>query len=233
MNLKTLNFVCLALLISFSIIAQDNIILIGPPGCGKGTFSQYAKNHNYEQIGTGDLLREEIRSETELGKQIKPIVEAGDYVEESIVNKIMFNKIKSCITKSKLFILDGFIRSKSNLAALINFLKENNITNIKCLALNTNDQICLNRIISRIMCFDCHNVYSVNNLGNNLICPNCDSELSQRMSDQKETTIKRLKYYRENIEPLIKQIETEFQTIKFETNKNEQECLDFYNSLIS
>src|SRR5712671_5242605 len=102
--------------------ATNNVILLGPPGCGKGTFSQYLiKHYNYEHICLEDLFRAEIRTETPLGKKIKQIVENGDYVDDEVTLRIVFDKVNQSIIRNQFFIIDGFPRNSFCFHALLKF----------------------------------------------------------------------------------------------------------------
>ena len=90
-----------------------NIILFGPPGAGKGTQSQYLVNtHSYNQISTGDLLRDEIKKDTDLGNKILSKIDIGEFVEDEIVNSLIKKVISNKKYNNKL-IFDGYPRNIS------------------------------------------------------------------------------------------------------------------------
>mgnify|MGYP001283328946 CR=1 FL=1 len=126
-----------------------NIILFGPPGAGKGTQSKYiVKKTNGFQISTGDLLREEIKNESEIGKTISYDMNNGKFVSDEIVNKIIKHHIYDPQKKNKL-IFDGYPRSLSQAKNLNLFLNENNQKIDLIFFLNVNKETIINRIKKR------------------------------------------------------------------------------------
>ncbi len=126
-----------------------NIILFGPPGAGKGTQSKYiVKKTNGFQISTGDLLREEIKNESEIGKTISYDMNNGKFVSDEIVNKIIKHHIYDPQKKNKL-IFDGYPRSLSQAKNLNLFLNETNQKIDLIFFLNVNKETIINRIKKR------------------------------------------------------------------------------------
>ena len=133
-----------------------NIILFGPPGAGKGTQAQHiVKNYKYFQISTGDLLRNEIKKKTDLGKDIEKIISKGEFVSDDIVNTLLKDIINNLEFKDKI-IFDGYPR---NLIQAEN-LKKNLIEfsqNIGAIIfLNVTSDIIKKRITGRITCEKCN-----------------------------------------------------------------------------
>ena len=126
-----------------------NIILFGPPGAGRGTQSKYiVKKTNGFQISTGDLLREEIKNESEIGKTISYDMNNGKFVSDEIVNKIIKHHIYDPQKKNKL-IFDGYPRSLSQAKNLNLFLNETNQKIDLIFFLNVNKETIINRIKKR------------------------------------------------------------------------------------
>jgi len=101
-----------------------NIVLLGPPGAGKGTLAGLIKNsHDLLHISTGDLLREEMNQETDLGLQAKEYVEKGELVPDMVVTKLVANRIKNCPVDHG-YMLDGYPRTKAQAQSLDEILKE-------------------------------------------------------------------------------------------------------------
>ena len=126
-----------------------NIILFGPPGAGKGTQSKYiVKKTNGFQISTGDLLREEIKNESEIGKTISYDMNNGKFVSDEIINKIIKHHIYDPQKKNKL-IFDGYPRSLSQAKNLNLFLNETNQKIDLIFFLNVNKETIINRIKKR------------------------------------------------------------------------------------
>ena len=126
-----------------------NIILFGPPGAGKGTQAKYlVKKLNGYQISTGEILREEIKNNTEIGKKIFDVMNEGKFVDDEIVNTLMKNIISDPHKKDKL-IFDGYPRSLSQAKNLDLLLNESNQKIDFIFFLNVNKETILNRIEKR------------------------------------------------------------------------------------
>ena len=126
-----------------------NIILFGPPGAGKGTQSKYLANKlNAFQISTGDLLREEIKKNSDIGKVITNDMKNGKFISDDIVNKLIENLISDPSKKNKL-IFDGYPRSLSQAKKLEMLLKNSNQSIDLILFLNVDKEIILKRLEKR------------------------------------------------------------------------------------
>ena len=126
-----------------------NIILFGPPGAGKGTQSKYLVNKlNAFQISTGDLLREEIKKNSDIGKAITKDMKNGNFISDDIVNKLIENSISDPQKKNKL-IFDGYPRSLSQAKNLDALLKNSNQSIDLILFLNVDKETILKRLEKR------------------------------------------------------------------------------------
>jgi len=126
-----------------------NVVIFGPPGAGKGTQAQYiVKKFNLHQVSTGDLLRNEIKNKSEVGKEIEEIISKGDFATDEIVNKLIKNIIFDPLKKNKL-IFDGYPRSL-NQAKNLDLLLDNSNQKIDFIFfLNVNKEIIIKRIKRR------------------------------------------------------------------------------------
>ena len=128
-----------------------NFILFGPPGAGKGTQAKFLVN-KFEilQISTGDILREEVKSKTDLGMSAKAIMDKGDLVSDDIILSIIEKRLSNPDCDNG-FILDGFPRTLNQAIELEKILKKLHINIDKIIEINVKDEILLQRIISRAL----------------------------------------------------------------------------------
>ena len=175
------------------------IILLGAPGAGKGTQAEYIKGqYNMPQISTGDILRQAVREETEIGKKAKSYMDAGKLVPDDIIINIMKQRLKEpdCLDG---FILDGFPRTIKQAEKLEKIAKINVVINI---VVPLEDL--LQRITGRRSCPECGAVYHIifNPPPEEGKCK-CGGTLIQREDDTEETVRKRLETYEAQTAPLI------------------------------
>jgi adenylate kinase len=179
------------------------LILLGPPGSGKGT--QAAMLHDKFQlphISTGDLLREHIRKGTELGKQAQLYIDKGQLVPDTLIMDLLFDRVsqKDC---AKGYILDGFPRTLPQAESLQSRLKDR-VTPI-IINLELKDSDILERLTKRVSCEQCGTPYHLTLSPSKIAgtCDKCGGHLIQRSDDTKEVITKRLKVYHDQTAPLI------------------------------
>ena len=181
-----------------------NIILFGPPGAGKGTQSQYlVESCNYTQISTGDLLRDEIKKNTELGKEILSKVDIGDFVNDEIVNSLIDEIVSKKKYHNKL-IFDGYPRNISQAKNLDNIMSKNNQSIGAIIYLDVTRDIIEKRILGRIVCEKCNvtlNEYFDNEQIKNHKCGN--EYLKKRKDDNSKTIINRYHIFVKETNPLL------------------------------
>lgn len=181
----------------------NNLIFLGAPGVGKGTVAQViAKEYGFVHLSTGEIFREAIRNETDLGKQLKNIVEQGLYVPDEITNAIVENKIKELNSKNQKFILDGYPRT-INQAEFLEKLENHNISS--AILLEAPKDVIIQRLSKRRYCPLCKTTYHLEFKPSKkgLNCENDDELLLQREDDQEDAIIKRLEVYEEKTKVLI------------------------------
>lgn len=181
---------------------MKNIIFIAPPAAGKGTQSNLLKDkYDYVHISTGDMLREIVSSNTELGEAVKNIIDKGNLVSDDLIFELLKNKLSNI--EGKPFILDGFPRTLNQALFLDNNLK---IENYIVIYLELSKADAVKRINGRLTC-SCGKSYNLND--NNLkpkvtdICDVCGKKLVKRDDDNLEAFKIRFDVFLKNIKPLI------------------------------
>ena len=175
-------------------------IIFGAPGAGKGTYSSRLQTKlSVDVIAMGDIFRESVKQDTELGRKVKSYVEKGALVPDSVVIEVLKERL-SRVPKGKGFILDGFPRTIEQANTL------EAITSIDViLQLDVPDEIIIQRLSSRRICKKCGEVYNIRFLKPKKegVCDKCGGELYQRADDNPEVIKNRLQVYKDQTEPLI------------------------------
>ena len=182
-----------------------NIILFGPPGAGKGTHSNNIVNKfNYFQISTGDLLRNEIKKNNEIGKKIDSLISKGEFVTDEIINSILINIISKPELKNRI-IFDGYPRNLAQVENLEIMLKETNQNVGFIIHLNVSREIIEKRILGRLNCEKCNKILNEFTNPKELHEHTCGKEfLKKRHDDNSETVIKRYETYMQQTNPILK-----------------------------
>ena len=181
-----------------------NILFLGAPGCGKGTQSKILiDKYGIPQISTGDLLREEMASESDLGEKIKSIMAKGEFVDDKLVLSLVSKKIESIECKDG-FILDGFPRNLSQ-AESLDVLLDNISKSIDyVIFIDVPDEVLIERCTGRLLCDTCDYIGNKDrgeNVGDP--CPVAEGTLYQREDDKEETVRNRLKVFKDQTQPII------------------------------
>lgn len=177
-----------------------NFIFLGPPGAGKGTLaSQVAEEYKIPQISTGDIFRENIKNQTELGKKVKAIMDAGGLVSDEVVLEIVDDRLKKDDCKDG-FILDGFPRTIPQAEAFEKLGIPVQVVNFE-----VDNQLIIDRLSNRRVCKSCKANFNVKFMPPKVegVCDKCGGELFTRDDDKLESITHRLEVYRKETEPLI------------------------------
>ena len=182
------------------------IVLLGAPGSGKGTQAQkLITEYGIPQVSTGDLLRAAVSSGSELGKQAKSAMDAGQLVSDDIVLGMIKERLQQDDAQ-KGFILDGYPRNLTQAASLDSLLAETGQPLQGALLIDVDFEVLMQRLTGRLSCKNCGAVFNrftsppkVENT-----CDNCQNELFHRADDNEEVIGKRLQTYENETAPLVK-----------------------------
>lgn len=183
---------------------MTRFILLGAPGSGKGTQAKVlAEKMDIAHVSTGDILREEVKQQTELGKKAKEYMNAGKLVPDSLILDMVRGKLGSSeLTKG--FILDGFPRTVPQAEGLEEITKQLGFGIDKVLNINVKDEEIVKRLTARSSCPKCGAIY--NDISKPPkkadVCDNCGVELNRRDDDKEDTVRSRLDVYHKQTQPL-------------------------------
>jgi adenylate kinase len=179
------------------------IVLLGAPGSGKGTQAQRLQaKFGVPQISSGDLLRDAVKRQTELGVKAKAAMEAGQLVSDEIVLGLIRERLSQGDTSNG-FILDGFPRNSEQAKALSALLSDIGQPLETVLLLEVKPAAVIARLAARRVCKSCSKVFTASALPASGQCDNCGGELYQRSDDKEEVIAKRLEVYQSQTKPLI------------------------------
>jgi adenylate kinase len=180
-----------------------NIIFFGPPGTGKGTIAQYInRKFGYQHISSGDLLRDEVKKKTKIGRQIAPLIKDGKLVEDEIIADIVSKKVKG-LSKTG-FILDGYPRNINQASMFEKFLQKSKIKIDFVLNIDSKESKIIERLSARRQCTNCKRIFGLDVPPiKDGVCDDCKGQLIQREDDRPEVVKYRLELYKVMTEPVI------------------------------
>jgi len=175
------------------------LVLVGPPGAGKGTQAQFlAAHYSIPHISTGDIFRANLKASTPLGLQAKGFMDAGQLVPDEVTNEMVKDRLTHDDTANG-FLLDGFPRNTVQAEVLRDYLAQKQIPLEAVLELAIDNEIIIKRLSSRRTCKECGAPASPELAE----CASCGGELYQREDDKEEVIAKRLSVYQEQTAPII------------------------------
>lgn len=181
------------------------VVLLGPPGAGKGTQAKLLRE-KFEacQISTGDILRQAVVDQSPLGKEASEYIKRGDLVPDGVIVKLVAERLKEkdCAPG---FILDGFPRTLAQAESLEQILQKMGLELQSVLLVQVPHAVIIERLAGRRICKNCGTLYHLhfNPSARGTVCDHCGGELWQRDDDREETITARLKVYDNQTAPLI------------------------------
>jgi len=181
------------------------LILLGAPGAGKGTVAkQLTAIDGSVQISTGDILRAAVKGGTELGKQAKAYMDAGDLVPDELIMGIMKERLREPDCQAG-FLLDGFPRTIPQAEQLRELLKDIDVELDAAVNLDVPRDVILDRLTTRRTCVDCGAIYNIKSMPPKVegVCDKCGGKVVQRDDETEEAISNRLDVYNEKTAPLV------------------------------
>lgn len=207
-----------------------NIIIIGPPGSGKGTQAKkLADSLNLFHFSTGDLIRSEIQQKTELGISIEHYVKQGDLVPDNIMTELVKQVVYQNINQGIVF--DGYPRSVEQVYILDGVLNEYNAEIDVVILIDIDDETVVSRLLNRRICGKCGRIYNLSpdspyypkQMG---ICDKCNNLLIRRVDDTEEIILKRLADYKQTFGKVIEIYEERGLLRRVDGTQNEKDVSD-------
>ena len=198
------------------------LVLVGPPGAGKGTQAQFlAAHYSIPHISTGDIFRANLKASTPLGLKSKGYMDAGQLVPDEVTNEMVKDRLTHDDTANG-FLLDGFPRNTVQAEVLRAFLAEKRTPLDAVLELAIDNEIIIKRLSSRLTCKACGAPAAPDATA----CPTCGGELYQREDDKVEVIAKRLAVYEEQTAPIVHFYRTEGLLITISADGDVSEVTD-------
>lgn len=193
-----------------------NLVFLGSPGVGKGTYAQVLKDElELPHISTGDILREMAGKDTELGREVKEVMEKGELVSDELMKKLIEARLAEDDCEEG-FILDGYPRTPKQARDLEEITSIDHVLNFKA-----DDAVIIRRLSGRLTCPKCKTIFhkTGNKPQKKGLCDNCGAELIQREDDKPEAIKNRIEIYKEKTKPLIDYFRNEELLVEITINK--------------
>ena len=204
------------------------IILLGPPGAGKGTQAiRLAQELKLPHISTGDILRQNVKNGTDLGNEAKDYMDRGLLVPDELLARLLMQRFEQTDVKLG-FILDGYPRNLNQAKTLDEILNKKNMGIDLVVYLDTSDRIIIQRLTGRLVCSKCGVNFHKTNMPPRKegICDRCGGSLFQRTDDLEETVRKRIDVYKNEVASLIKYYEEKQKLHRLSADEDAEIVLD-------
>lgn len=181
-------------------------LFLGLPGSGKGTLANMlVERKNVKTLSTGIIFRDLVNSDSELSLKLKQILNSGNLVPDELTNEIFVDYLETNKLKNERLILDGYPRTIKQGFFLDSYLNKENAKIEKIVYLKIDENLILNRLVSRLYCPKCGQTYNSNFAKPKLEgkCNNCGTDLQRRKDDDRDVISKRIKEYKDQTFPLI------------------------------
>ncbi|ARU42303.1 adenylate kinase [Armatimonadetes bacterium Uphvl-Ar1] len=199
------------------------MILVGPPGVGKGTQSSLLEARlGAKPLSSGMIFRAEIDAQTDLGELAKSYIDRGELVPNGVTIQMMLKRLRTSEVQQKGFILDGFPRTVRQAEALDEELRKAQIDLDVVVSLEVDDQVIVDRLSGRLGCTKCGAIYHRLNKPPKRegFCDNCNSPVIVREDDNPETIKERLRVFRENTAPVVDHYAAQGKLVRVESSRD-------------
>jgi adenylate kinase len=216
-------------------LAELNLILLGPPGAGKGTQAErLIDDFDLPYYATGDILRAAVKHETQLGREAKEYMDRGDLVPDELIVRVIMERLDTEEAADG-FLLDGFPRTVPQAEALDDALEERGRSLTAALLIDAPDEEVIRRLSGRRICMKNQHVYHIefDPPKNEGVCDQDGSRLIQRDDDKPQTIQKRLDVYHEQTEPVIAWYEDTSLLRRFDGTRTPEEVHDHIRATLA
>ncbi len=213
----------------------NRLVILGPPGSGKGTQAKLlAKNHGLVHISTGDLLRQNILKQTELGKQAEAVIAQGGLVRTRLIFEMLLDLYEEEKDYVDQFILDGFPRSVKQAEGLSNFLDQKGKPLTRVVQLMLDDEAIVERLVNRRTCPKCGRSYHLISAPPKTpgVCDDDGAKLNWRKDDKEKVIRRRLKTYHEETAPVVEFYQNKGLVVEIDGSQTLEEIQSRISSLL-